>query len=70
MTDYCAKCRFTPGKDCRLTPLYWAFLSRHADALAGNHRMTMPLRSLAKRAAPKCAEDARIFEQWSRSRET
>ncbi len=64
MSDYCADCRFTPGKDCPLTALYWAFLARHARELDGNQRMLMPLRSLAKRSAEKRAEDAAAFESW------
>lgn len=64
MSDYCATCRFTPGKDCPLTSLYWAFLARHEGQLAGNQRMLMPLRSLAKRPAEKLAQDAAVFEAW------
>lgn len=60
MGDDCDACAFAPGKDCPLTPLYWAFLARHAPAFEGNQRMSMPLRSLAKRDAAKRAEDARL----------
>jgi deoxyribodipyrimidine photolyase-related protein len=65
MSNYCAGCQFTPGKDCPLTPLYWAFLARHAATLSGNQRLTMPLRALAKRPAAKRAEDAATFRRWS-----
>lgn len=65
MSDYCGTCAFTPGKDCPLTPLYWAFLARHAERLAGNPRMLLPLRSLAKRAAGARSADARVFERVS-----
>lgn len=63
MGDDCGACAFKPGKDCPLTPLYWAFLARHAAALDGNQRMLMPLRSLAKREAAKRAEDARLHQR-------
>ncbi len=44
MSDYCASCRFDPtrriGEDaCPFTTLYWDFLDRHREHLAGNARM-------------------------------
>lgn len=53
MSDHCRACRFDPkqrtGPDaCPLTALYWDFLDRHRERLAGNHRVAMPLRALAK----------------------
>jgi deoxyribodipyrimidine photolyase-related protein len=60
MGDDCATCAFKPGVDCPLTQLYWAFLARHEQRLAGNQRMLMPLRSLARRDPAKRREDARI----------
>jgi deoxyribodipyrimidine photolyase-related protein len=56
MSDHCRACRFDPrqrtGPDaCPLTALYWDFLDRHRERLAGNHRVAMPLRSLAKISA-------------------
>ena len=62
-------CAFHPKKTCPITRLYWAFLARHGDALEGNQRIAMPLRSLAKRAEEKRAEDARIFDAVSRALE-
>lgn len=62
MSDHCGACAFTPGKDCPLTPLYWAFLARHAARLAGNQRMALPLRSLAKRSIEARRADANVFE--------
>ena len=41
--------------------MYWAFLARHEEALRHVDRMTMPMRSLAKRAPEKREQDARIF---------
>ena len=69
MSDFCGSCSFHPKKTCPITRLYWAFLARHADALEGNQRIAMPLRSLAKRAEEKRAEDARIFDAVSRALE-
>ena len=63
MSDYCAGCRFHPKKSCPVTPLYWAFLGRHEERLAGNRRVAMPLRSLARRAPELRQRDRRIFER-------
>ncbi len=51
MSDSCRTCRFDPkqrvGPDaCPFTTLYWDFLARNADALAGNHRMARPLAAM------------------------
>ena len=62
MSDYCKTCAFSPKKDCPLTPLYWSFLERNEEALAGNVRMAMPLRSLAKRGDERRAADRRVRE--------
>ncbi|MFI5908074.1 cryptochrome/photolyase family protein [Dactylosporangium sp. NPDC051541] len=48
MSDYCGGCPFDPkhraGADaCPFTGGYWAFLHRHRDAFAANHRMRQPL---------------------------
>lgn len=65
MGDFCGGCAFHPKKTCPVTRLYWAFLARHRDALEGNQRIAMPLRSLAKRAEGQRDEDARVFEAVS-----
>jgi deoxyribodipyrimidine photolyase-related protein len=62
MGDYCDTCAFDPKADCPITPLYWAFLGRHAAALAGNPRLNMPYASLRKRSPDRRALDAAIFE--------
>lgn len=67
MSDYCGTCRFHPKKDCPITPLYWAFLARHRERLAGNPRLRLPLASLGKRSDARRREDAEIFR---RMRET
>jgi deoxyribodipyrimidine photolyase-related protein len=53
MSQHCGSCRYDPkqrtGEDaCPLSALYWDFLDRHREDLKGNHRIAMPLRSLAK----------------------
>ena len=53
MSDYCRGCRYDV-KDavgpnaCPFNALYWDFMARHAQRFAGNLRMSMPLRTLAK----------------------
>ena len=51
MSNYCDGCRFDPtkrtGEDaCPYTTLYWDFLARHRDRLAGNRRMAMILKNV------------------------
>ncbi len=65
MSDYCGGCRFHPKKTCPITPLYWAFLDRHAERLADNPRMTVPLAALRKRAPERRAADAATFARVS-----
>jgi deoxyribodipyrimidine photolyase-related protein len=53
MSDHCRGCRFDPKKRtgpdaCPFTTLYWDFLARNADALAGNHRMARQLAGLRR----------------------
>ena len=62
MGDFCGGCAFHPKKTCPITRLYWAYFQRHAGALKGNQRVSMPLRSLAKRAPEKQVADARVFD--------
>jgi deoxyribodipyrimidine photolyase-related protein len=67
MSDFCRGCRFDPKTTCPITPMYWAFLSRHEHALTGHARMAMPLRSLAKRTPARRAIDAEVFDSVSRA---
>ncbi len=62
MSDYCGGCRFDPDDDCPLRRLYWAFLDRHRETLAGNPRLNMPLASLRKRSAAERRRDAETLE--------
>jgi len=53
MSNYCRQCRYksadATGKDaCPFTTLYWDFLIRHEHELAGNPRMVMQVRNLAR----------------------
>ena len=68
MSDYCGKCALDPRKStgpgsCPFTSLYWSFLERHEDKLAGNQRMRMPLNTMLKKsAAERAALRARAEE--------
>jgi deoxyribodipyrimidine photolyase-related protein len=53
MSDYCAGCAFDPDEKlgpraCPFNLLYWAFLMENEAALAGNPRMAMPYKNLAR----------------------
>lgn len=53
MTDHCGGCPFDPKvrlgpRACPFTAGYWAFLHRHADRFAGNHRMGQALAGLRR----------------------
>jgi deoxyribodipyrimidine photolyase-related protein len=61
MSDYCERCRFDPGRNCPITPLYWAFLERHRNALRGNPRIGTQLAAAAKRG-DRIKRDRRVYE--------
>jgi deoxyribodipyrimidine photolyase-related protein len=51
MSDYCGDCRFDPGQRsgdsaCPFTTLYWDFLDRHRQTLAGNFRLARQYHTL------------------------
>lgn len=51
MSDLCGPCVYRPGDRtgehaCPYTAGYWAFLDRHRERLAGNHRVARPVRQL------------------------
>ena len=53
MSDHCRGCAFdvktaTGPRACPFNFLYWDFIARHAELLARNPRMAMPLRTMAK----------------------
>lgn len=62
MSDYCAGCRFDPARTCPLTPMYWAYLQRHADALNANPRMGVVMRAAAARSAAQREHDRAVYE--------
>jgi deoxyribodipyrimidine photolyase-related protein len=60
MSDYCGGCAHDPKqavgpRACPFNFLYWDFIARHAEKFAGNPRMAMPLRTLARMDAGKVA---------------
>jgi deoxyribodipyrimidine photolyase-related protein len=69
MSDYCANCAYdvkdaTGANACPFNFLYWDFMARNAATLAGNVRLAMPMRNLARMEAGKLAamrEKARAF---------
>jgi deoxyribodipyrimidine photolyase-related protein len=63
MSDYCETCLFDPKKDCPITPLYWAFLARHENALQDNPRLRLPLASLRKRGKERRSDDQAVFKR-------
>ncbi|MDA0933544.1 MAG: cryptochrome/photolyase family protein, partial [Planctomycetota bacterium] len=58
MGDACRSCAFDPKSTCPITRLYWAFLARHEELFAGNVRLAMPLRNVARRKPAERAKDA------------
>lgn len=60
MGDFCDGCRFTPGSTCPITPMYWAFLSRHEASLRENPRMSLVMGSVRKRSAEQRRGDERV----------
>lgn len=60
MSDHCRGCAHdvkasTGAKACPFNFLYWDFIARHAERLARNPRMAMPLRTLARMDPRKVA---------------
>ena len=60
MSDYCAGCAYdvkdaTGARACPFNFLYWDFIARHQTRFAGNPRMAMPVRTLAKFAPARVA---------------
>lgn len=61
MSDFCKGCQFAPKTTCPLPALYWAYLDRNSAALAGHHRMDLPLAALRKRTPAQRAAAATTF---------
>jgi deoxyribodipyrimidine photolyase-related protein len=67
MSNACQGCRFDPKqatgpKACPFTTLYWDFLARHAKRLAGNNRMTMQLKNVARKDAAELRQIRRAAD--------
>lgn len=62
MGDACKRCSFHPKKSCPITPMYWAFLGRHAEHFQANHRMNIVMAALRKRGEDKRAMDRAVYE--------
>ncbi len=60
MSDYCAGCAFDPRENCPITRLYWSFLARNAQRLAGNPRLFQPLGAARRRSATESDRDAAV----------
>jgi deoxyribodipyrimidine photolyase-related protein len=63
MSNHCNGCRYNPAESvgeraCPYTTLYWDFLMRHEALLAGNQRMALQVKNLARLNADKRAEIA------------
>ena len=56
MSNYCGGCRYRPGAKigndaCPFTTLYWHFLDRHEEMLAGNPRTSLMAKNIARMPA-------------------
>ena len=49
MGDYCGDCSLHFKKSCPISDMYWNFLEENKFHFSNNHRMAMPMRTLAKR---------------------
>ena len=61
MSNYCGHCQYDPKKSvgpgsCPFTALYWTFLERNRDVLAGNFRMQMPYNTLRKKSSQELVQ--------------
>ncbi|MBC7794843.1 MAG: cryptochrome/photolyase family protein [Clostridia bacterium] len=62
LSDYCEHCAFDPKLNCPLTPMYWAYLARHAEKLASNPRVGRQAAAARAREVEKREDDVRVFE--------
>ena len=58
MSPHCKGCRYDPAERsgegaCPFTTLYWDFLMRHEAVLAGNPRMSLQVKNLARLSDPQ-----------------
>ena len=66
MSDYCARCVFSPRSNCPLRNLYWAFLGRHKEVLRDNPRMKMAIAAMRKRSGAQRRQDQEVFRRVRR----
>lgn len=71
MSNYCSGCKYDPAQAtgpeaCPITTLYWDFLQRNRQQLAGNNRMTMQLKNVERKSS---AELKAIGKQADQIRE-
>jgi deoxyribodipyrimidine photolyase-related protein len=69
MSNYCKSCRFDPGtrtgeRACPFTTLYWDFLLRHEQRLAGNRRMDLALKHLVSIGEPERRAISAAAKGW------
>jgi deoxyribodipyrimidine photolyase-related protein len=70
MGPYCGGCRYDPSAStgdaaCPFTTLYWDFLDRHRELLAGNRRMALQMKNL-QRKSDSDLEAIRARARWVR----
>ena len=69
MSDYCGHCSYSPkiklgAGACPFNYLYWHFLMENQRRLAGNPRMSMPYRTLARMTPERREEIARQSREF------
>ncbi len=69
MGTHCGHCAFDVkqrigDRACPLNAMYWDFVARHADMLAGNPRTSMPAMALRKMPAETVAALRAQAAQW------
>lgn len=72
MSNYCGQCPYNPAlavgeNACPFTTLYWDFLDRHRERLAGNRRMALQVKNLDRKSDDEMAS-IRLGAQRIRSR--
>lgn len=67
MGDSCRGCRFKPGVDCPVTPMYWSFLARNHGVLCDNPRMKLPIASSVRRGADQSEADRAVLDRVQRA---
>ncbi|MDC0556596.1 cryptochrome/photolyase family protein [Candidatus Poseidoniaceae archaeon] len=66
MGDYCGDCSLHFKKSCPISDMYWNFLEENQMHFPKNHRMAMPMRSLAKRTQ-QAKDTAREVTEYVRT---